>query len=79
MGAPQMSSPPRCVVIGRPGGLEQLRQVTLKPGICTCGYNIEGQDIPFTKPIHDASDVPPDCIVIQNEAFSVNYADVCIR
>jgi NADPH:quinone reductase-like Zn-dependent oxidoreductase len=69
----------RCIVIGRPGGVEQLRLVTLKPSIATCGYNVEGQDLPFTKAILQDNDVPPDCVVIKNEAFSVNYADVVIR
>ena len=72
----------RCVVIGRPGGLEQLRLVTLKPNIVTCGYNVKDQDIPFTKPLllsEDNNLFPDDCVLLRNEAFSVNYADVCIR
>jgi NADPH:quinone reductase-like Zn-dependent oxidoreductase len=66
----------RCISIGRPGGMEQLRLITLKSGIATCGYNVEGQDIPFTKP---HTEMPSDCIMISNDAFSVNYADCCIR
>ena len=69
----------RCISIGRPGGVEQLRVITLKPGILTCGYNVPGQDLPFTKPIRSDEDVPPNCVVLRNEAFSVNYADCCIR
>jgi synaptic vesicle membrane protein VAT-1 len=69
----------RCIIIGRPGGVEQLRMITLKSGIATCGYNLEDQDIPFTKPLIQDSDIPPDCVVVSNEAFSVNYADCCIR
>ena len=69
----------RCISIGRPGGVEQLRLITLKPGIMTCGYNVPGQDLPFTKPIHSDKDIPPDCVVLKNEVFSVNYADCCIR
>lgn len=69
----------RCIIIGRPGGVEQLRTITLKAGVATCGYNIEGQDIPFTKPILQDSDIPRDCVIVCNEAFSVNYADCCIR
>lgn len=68
-----------CVSIGRPGGIEQLRVIRLKPGISTTGYNVKGQDIPFTKPIFHDNDVPPDCVILKNEAFSVNYADCCIR
>jgi hypothetical protein len=75
------STTPRttCISIGRPGGVEQLRVVRLKPDIMTCGYNVPGQDLPFTKAIRLDADVPPDCIVLRNEAFSVNYADCCIR
>lgn len=80
----------RCISIGRPGGIEQLRLVTLKPGIMTCGYNLMDQDIPFTKPmsilLDDNNnnnniniDIPSDCVVLDNQAFSVNYADCCIR
>ena len=69
----------RCVSIGRPGGVEQLRLIRLKPGIVTCGYNIKGQDIPFSKPLVQDTDIPADCVVLRNEAFSVNYADCCIR
>ena len=73
------SSQTRCISIGRPGGVEQLRVITLKPDILTCGYNVPGQDLPFTKPIRSDKDVPADCVVLRNEAFSVNYADCCIR
>jgi hypothetical protein len=47
------STTPRttCISIGRPGGVEQLRVVRLKPDIMTCGYNVPGQDLPFTKAI----------------------------
>ena len=34
---------------------------------------------PFTRPISSASDIPWDCVVIKNAAFSINYADCCIR
>ena len=51
----------RCIIIGRPGGVEQLRVITLKPGIATCGYNLADQDIPFTKPLLRDTDIPPDC------------------
>ena len=66
------SSRTLCISIGRPGGVEQLRVITLKPDIVTCGYNVPGQDLPFTKPIRSDKDVPPNCVVIRNEAFSVN-------
>jgi synaptic vesicle membrane protein VAT-1 len=73
----------RCISIGRPGGMEQLRFITLKPGILTCGYNLADQDIPFTKPMLDDNNsvinIPADCVVLENQAFSVNYADCCIR
>jgi len=76
--------PTRCVVIGRPGGGEQLRLITLKPGVATRGYNL-GHG-PFTEPLRTTNDlpddddnIPPDCVVLRNRAFSVNYADCCIR
>jgi synaptic vesicle membrane protein VAT-1 len=69
----------RCVIVGRPGGVEQLRIVVLKAGIVTCGYNVRGQNVPFSKPLVQDGDVPPDCVVLKNEAFSINYADCCIR
>lgn len=69
----------KCISIGRPGGVEQLRLIKLKPGIVTCGYNLKGQNIPFSKPLVQDEDIPSDCIVLRNEAFSVNYADCCIR
>lgn len=73
--APGPVSATRCISIGRPGGNEQLREVKLKPGIATCGYNVNGQDLPFTKP----NALPPNCVLLSNKGFSVNYADCCIR
>jgi len=64
----------KCVVIGRPGGGEQLRLISLKPGKVTTGYNVQ-----LKSPFMSTSDLPPDCVVLENEAFSVNYADCCIR
>ena len=69
----------KCVAIGRPGGSEQLRLVTLKPGVVTCGYNLKDYPPPFTKPLTDDADIPSDCVILKNEVFSVNYADCCIR
>lgn len=66
----------RCIVIGRPGGREQLRTITLKKNIATCGYNVKGHS-PFTKDL--SVGIPGDCIVLSNKAFSVNFADCCIR
>ena len=64
----------RCISIGRPGGLEQLRLVSLQPNIVTKGYNVVDGS-PF---IRD-DQLPEDCVVVDNHAFSVNYADCCIR
>ena len=69
----------KCVVIGRPGGSEQLRIVTLKPGVLTCGYNLKDHPPPFTKELKDDNAIPAECLILKNEAFSVNYADCCIR
>lgn len=70
----------RCIVIARPGGMEQLKVLTLRPYLVTCGYNVHPRDKAFfATPIVFDDDVPDDCLVIRNEAFSVNYADCCIR
>jgi len=71
----------RCVSIGRPGGLEQLRVVTLRKGVATVGYNVTHFcPPPFTPALSPSSTIiPADCVVIRNEAFSVNYADCTIR
>lgn len=74
----------RCISIGRPGGSEQLRLVRLRESVATCGYNIKHFcPPPYTPPLSlDTSisiDIPEDCLVLDNEAFSVNYADCCIR
>lgn len=74
------STPTRCISIGRPGGLEQLRLITLKPGIATLGYNVKHHNAPpFSLPLLSNQDIPDDCVVLTNKAFSVNYADCCIR
>lgn len=71
----------QCISIGRPGGLEQLRLISLKPGIATIGYNLKKQHNvpPFSLPLKSSQDIPNDCVALQNKAFSVNYADCCIR
>mmetsp|Transcript_2733 Transcript_2733/g.4004 ORF Transcript_2733/g.4004 Transcript_2733/m.4004 type:complete len:485 (-) Transcript_2733:205-1659(-) len=78
----------RCISIGRPGGLEQLRVITLKEGMMTVGYNLKHFCLPpFTTPIKLDNDndngndnaVPEDCVVMRNQYFSVNYADCTIR
>jgi NADPH:quinone reductase-like Zn-dependent oxidoreductase len=69
----------KCIAIGRPGGIEQLRFITLKPGFVTVGYNLR-----FPSPFVDLSNIkdeelPPGTVVVKNHSFSVNYADCCIR
>ena len=66
-----------CISIGRPGGVEQLRLVTLREGICTIGYNVRHlSPSPYA---NSNIALPSDCVIIRNEAFSVNYADCTIR
>ena len=73
----------KCVAVGRPGGMEQLRTIELKEGYVTCGYNLPGYDSPF----FDASDsqklqiasADGSLVVLRIHAFSINYADCCIR
>ena len=68
----------KCIVIGRPGGMEQLRLVTLQPGYVTVGYNvIADSKSPFVR--IDQQGLPPHTVVVKIKAFSVNYADCCIR
>mmetsp|Transcript_17101 Transcript_17101/g.24070 ORF Transcript_17101/g.24070 Transcript_17101/m.24070 type:complete len:455 (+) Transcript_17101:14-1378(+) len=74
-----VGGPTRCISIGRPGGMEQLRLVSLKPGIVTMGYNIAKGTAYTPKPILTEQDIPQDCVILRNEAFSVNYADCTIR
>ena len=73
----------KCIAIGRPGGKEQLRMITLKPGYVTCGYNvIPDVSSSFvyigTKEENNLS-LPSGTVVIKVNAFSINYADCCIR
>ncbi len=73
----------KCIAVGRPGGMEQLRIINLKEGYATCGYNLPGYDSPFV----DASDIDKirvaladgELVVLRIHAFSINYADCCIR
>jgi len=51
--------------------------VALKEGICTIGYNVRHVSLPPYTP--SKITLPPDCVIIKNEAFSVNYADCTIR
>ncbi|KAG7364777.1 zinc-binding dehydrogenase [Nitzschia inconspicua] len=69
----------QCIAIGRPGGIEQLRTITLKPGFVTVGYNL-GFPSPFVN-LSDKTDeeLPSGTVVVEIQAFSVNYADCCIR
>jgi NADPH:quinone reductase-like Zn-dependent oxidoreductase len=65
----------QCVAIGRPGGQEQLRVITLKPGFATCGYNMDNPT-PF---IDISGALPSQSVVVRVHSFSINYADCCIR
>lgn len=82
----------KCILISQPGGIEQLRMITLKKGICTLGFNLpECAPAPFVTiddnnatgiendKSKDAVQLPKDCVIIRNKYFSVNYADCCIR
>lgn len=77
----------KCVAIGRPGGMEQLRTIHLKEGYVTCGYNIPGYNSPFVDVsssdkitlLVDGTTTPTCLVVLRIRAFSINYADCCIR
>mmetsp|Transcript_29583 Transcript_29583/g.71197 ORF Transcript_29583/g.71197 Transcript_29583/m.71197 type:complete len:477 (-) Transcript_29583:14-1444(-) len=76
----------RCIAIARPGGSEQLRIITLKPGYATAGYNIAAGSS-FVNVGNNGADnknnknklLPKDTVVVKVAAFSVNFADCCIR
>jgi hypothetical protein len=70
------SNATRCISIGRPGGLEWLRIITLRPVVATLGYNLRDHT-PFSNQITNT--IPTGGVVLNNKAFSVNYADCCIR
>ena len=66
----------RCIAIGRPGGKEQLRLITLKSNYATCGYNTqEGSSFVDLSSIGDKA----SGLVVRIHSFSINYADCCIR
>ena len=65
----------QCVVIGRPGGVEQLRTIRLREGLATAGYNVAA---PLSWTV-STSNLPPNTVVLANHAFAVNFADCCIR
>jgi len=83
----------RCISIGRPGGLEQLRTIRLLPNVMTVGYNVKNLCLPpFTPPLKQKLkgdetscisssmlSVPDDCVIVSNKYFSINYADCTIR
>lgn len=64
------------IAVGRPGGKEQLRLITLQPGHVVCGYNVGKDGHPFVK-IDD--NLPNHMAVVKIQAFSVNHADCCTR
>lgn len=69
----------KCVSIARPGGMDELRVLTLQEGVCTIGYNLPNLcPSPYT-PFMTEDNLPADCVILKNEHFSVNYADVTIR
>jgi hypothetical protein len=67
-----------CVTIPGPGGLDQL-QYTDIPGIATVGYNLPGLKSPFITDADTDSVYAPTHLLVQNEYFSINYADITIR
>ena len=60
----------KCIAIGRPGGSEQLRIITLKPGYATAGYNIGSTFVNISK-----TPLPKDTVVVKVASFSINFAD----
>lgn len=65
----------KCIAIGRPGGKEQLRIITLKSGYCTAGYNLGKSFVD----VSDPKTIPKDTMVVRICSFSINFADCAIR
>lgn len=55
--------------------------MTLRPSVVTVGYNLSDRFCrpPYTPALSSDDIIPEDCVILENESFSVNYADVCIR
>eukprot|EP00746_Dinoflagellata_sp_MGD_P123340 gnl/MRDRNA2_/MRDRNA2_58003_c0_seq1.p1 gnl/MRDRNA2_/MRDRNA2_58003_c0~~gnl/MRDRNA2_/MRDRNA2_58003_c0_seq1.p1 ORF type:complete len:464 (-),score=72.97 gnl/MRDRNA2_/MRDRNA2_58003_c0_seq1:93-1484(-) len=67
-----------CVIIRRPGSVNQVIFRELKEDECTFGYNVEGFKAGCGC-IASSTNIPDNCVVLKTSYFSVNYADVCIR
>ena len=72
------------VEISGPGGLDRLRTIKLDDGgdgggdfTCCVGYNVPGHSPSVTRVLGNV--IPQDAVIVSNRAFSINYADVCIR
>lgn len=69
-----------CVMIDGPGGLDKLKYIDLPGCIATAGYNLPNIKSPFvSSSLPESVLYSPDCIIVKNRYFSVNYADVTIR
>ena len=68
------------VFVMSPGGHEALALEALGDTVCTLGYNVKTiERLPGSKSLCHVPEVPSECAVVRITAFSVNYADVCIR
>ncbi|CAE7272630.1 unnamed protein product [Symbiodinium sp. CCMP2592] len=74
----QADSEDRCVCIEilGPGGVDQLRASL--DSWAVCGYNLM-RDFGSQRLTSPPKPLRPDLAVVRNKAFSINYADVCIR
>ncbi|CAE7694370.1 unnamed protein product [Symbiodinium necroappetens] len=74
----QADSKDRCVCIEilGPGGVDQLRASL--DSWAVCGYNLM-KDFGSQRLTCPPKPLRPDLVVVRNKAFSINYADVCIR
>lgn len=66
-----------CVEIGRPGGVDVLQ--ARADCWATCGYDIMKEFDGCQRIQAPLASTPSGLVVVRNHAFSVNYADVCIR
>eukprot|EP00929_Paragymnodinium_shiwhaense_P037878 TRINITY_DN20095_c0_g3_i1.p1 TRINITY_DN20095_c0_g3~~TRINITY_DN20095_c0_g3_i1.p1 ORF type:complete len:428 (-),score=109.45 TRINITY_DN20095_c0_g3_i1:128-1411(-) len=66
------------VEIVQAGGVDQMRAKA--DSWALCGYNLMSEfgSQNISKPLA-TKDLPAGCVVVRNKAFSINYADICIR
>eukprot|EP00434_Breviolum_minutum_P008802 symbB.v1.2.007761.t1/scaffold480.1/size253386/23 len=65
-----------CAKIVGPGGVDQVQ--AFNDSWAVCGYNLM-KEFGSQQLASPPSPLRPDLVVVRNKAFSINYADICIR